>query len=196
MCNTIPSSGHFWFSTDALANICFEEQPANNSAFVRSTASVITNGKTNVAQNSHLVILKCNGAFSGRTAAPCALSLKWRQSHRGPLSLSPHFQPSGEIIYRHEQLNPPSNYSILRHRHQMHWLPLCSAASSHPARKLAAALPWHRSDCSHRDSVTGMKGGGKAQVGLVWWKLLYSNTIIFPLKTNSLAYLVQSASKI
>lgn len=33
-----------------MANICFEEQPAKDSAFVRSTASVITNGKTNVAQ--------------------------------------------------------------------------------------------------------------------------------------------------
>lgn len=159
MRNTIPSIGHFWFSTD-VTNICFEEQPAKDSAFVRSTASVITNRKTNVAQSSHSVIPKCNEAFSGRRGPACALSFKWRQSHRGPLSLSPHFQPSGEIIYRHEQLNPPSNYSILRHRHQMHWLPLCSAASSHPAQKRAAALPWHRSDCSHRDSVTGMGGGG------------------------------------
>lgn len=151
-CNTIPSSGRFWFSTDAVTNICFEEQPAKDSAFVRSTASVITSGKTNVAQSSHSVIPKCNGPFSGQCAA------KWRQCHRGPLSLSPHFQPSGEIIYRHEQLNPPANYSILRHRHQMHWLPLCSVASSHPAQKLAAALPWHRSDCSHRDSVTAIRG--------------------------------------
>lgn len=140
---------------------CFEEQPAKDGAFVRSTASVITNGKTNVAQSSHLVIPKCKGAFSGRCAAACALSLKWRQSRRGPLSLSPRFQPSGEIIYRREQLNPPSNYSILRHRHQMHWLPLCSTASSHPAQKPAAALLWHRSDCSHRDSVTGI-GRGKS----------------------------------
>lgn len=67
----------------------------------------------------------------------------WRQSHQGLLSQSPYYQLSGEIIYRQEQLNPLSNYSILRHRHQMHWLlsAVCRHFTLHSSCGCHSALP-------------------------------------------------------
>lgn len=115
-----------------------QEQSPLTTHLIRPTASVLTN----VAQREPSCIAT-DACEQSRSCRPHLLT--GGGAAEGRSCYLPPSQPSGERIYRREQLNSPSNYSILRRRHQIRWLPPCSVSSSCPALNSAAALLWHRS---------------------------------------------------